>query len=142
MSRFGTHSNQKAMHACLNTCHSLQKKKVWDFRDFRGEILLILKDEVMTRQRECLVKDVSEGRKIAWVRGEKMQGVLVMWGGGQEARERRDGINTSPVKMVTELLQHVSMMENESVIYFFFQFQLSTLPSFFPKTAERTGDES
>lgn len=73
-----------------------------------------------------------------------MQGGPVMRRGGrQEARGRRDGINTSAVKMVTELLQHVSTIENESVIYFFFfQFQLFALPSFPPKTAERTGDES
>lgn len=67
---------------------------------------------------ECLGKDVSQGGK--------MRGGLVMW------REGEDRINTSPVKMVSELLQHVSMIENESVI-FFFQLQLSALPSFPPR---------
>lgn len=88
MSRSGTHSNQKATHAFLNTCHSLRKKKVWDFRDFRREILLILKDEVMTRQRECLVKDVSEGGK--------MRGGLVMWRGGEDRRQEGEETGLTP----------------------------------------------
>lgn len=51
---------------------------------------------VMTRQRECLVKEVSEGGKIARVRGVKMRGGPVMWRGGEDRRQEGEETGLTP----------------------------------------------